>query len=141
MAQDVRIERQFAVEPHEVFAAFTDEQQWAAWMWPPRMQTHATVDARSGGRFSFHSEVADLGCSGTFRAVTAWEDGGGYLDLSWQWDGDGHVSRVVVEVTGSPAGTSLVLTHAANRDDSQCEQHREGWDSCLDRLAEHLLAS
>ena len=141
MGQDVRIERRFAAEPQEVFTAFTGEDCWATWMWPPSMQSTSTVDARDGGRFALRSEIADLGCSGTFRAVNPPADDHGYLDLTWQWDGEGHASRVVVEVSGSPAGTTLVLIHSKNQDDAEASRHREGWDDCLDRLAEHLLAS
>jgi uncharacterized protein YndB with AHSA1/START domain len=141
MAHDVRIERRFAAEPREVFTAFAGEDGWAAWMWPPSMQATGSLDARDGGSFALRSEPADLGCSGTVRAVNPPDDDRGYLDLTWQWDGDGHASRVVVEVTGSPAGTTLVLTHTLNQDEDEARRHREGWDDCLDRLAEHLLAS
>ncbi len=145
MAEDARVVRQFAPEPAEVLAAFTDADRWAQWMWPPHLQTVVRTDPREGGRFSVRSEVADAGFSGTYRAVRLPEDDGpGYLDLTWQWDGDAHATRVVVQVDSADrraAGTILSVTHTENRDADETARHEQGWNDCLDRLAEFLVAS
>lgn len=145
MADDARVTRQFAAEPAEVLAAFTDAERWARWMWPAHMQSAVSTDPREGGRFAVRSEVADLGVSGTYRAVRQPEDDGpGYLDLTWQWDGDAHATRVLVQVDSSAyraAGTVLTVTHTENRDADETERHEQGWNDCLDRLAEFLVAS
>ncbi len=144
MSEDVRLVRQFASEPAEVLAAFTDADRWAEWMWPPHLQTSVTTDPREGGRFAVRSEVADLGFSGTYRAVRApGADRPGYLDMTWQWDGDGHATRVVVQVDSADraAGCTLTVTHTENRDADETARHVQGWNDCLDRLAEYLVSS
>lgn len=144
MSEDVRVVRQFASEPAEVLAAFTDGDRWAEWMWPPHLQTSVTTDPREGGRFTVRSEVADLGVSGAYRAVREpADDGPGYLDLTWRWDGDGHATRVLVQVDAAAmaAGTVLTVTHTENRDPDETARHDQGWNDCLDRLAEYLVAS
>jgi uncharacterized protein YndB with AHSA1/START domain len=60
------------------------------------------------------------------------------LVLDWGWRGEDARTTVAVSLEPSSAGTALTLTHAGNADDEAAENHRAGWESCLDRLPAHL---
>ena len=64
------------------------------------------------------------------------------LVYSWQVDGaSGTLERVTVRFQADRAGsTEVIVTHERIGDEAIREQHRRGWEGCLQGLADHLAA-
>ncbi len=60
--------------------------------------------------------------------------------LTWRWEDNPTMGDTVVTIELLPRGgaTELVLTHQRLTDDKLREDHRYGWNGCLDRLAATL---
>ncbi|MDB5076136.1 MAG: Activator of Hsp90 ATPase 1 family protein [Chloroflexi bacterium] len=133
----VELRRTFAGSCDTVFEAWTEPPLLAQWWWPARFQTTHEVDLHVGGRYRFAS--ADLPGMGVL-CVT-----GRYLELrtpeklvySWVWEGaDSPETIVTAEFHCMGSRTEVVLRHAHFADEGERDNHVQGWNDCLDRLAE-----
>ena len=127
----VAITRRFAAPPERVWDAFTDPAALMAWFWPSTWQTTVTADVREGGRYRISSVVGDMAVSGAYRELSPPHR----LVMTWRWDGDADHSVVTIELAPAGDGTEMRLRHEGLADDPARDQHEQGWNDCLDRLA------
>jgi uncharacterized protein YndB with AHSA1/START domain len=147
----LQVRRTFAAPLEKVFAAWTEPEQLEKWMCrdvPEHTIIHHQQDIRTGGRYRMEIRDPAKGETywgqGTYREVTPPEK----LVFTWAWSKDrpdgpsmhpgSHETLVTVEFFARGDSTEVVLTHtglgtAALRDD-----HKGGWNGCLDVLAKVL---
>jgi uncharacterized protein YndB with AHSA1/START domain len=126
--------RSIAAPPERVWSAFTNADQYAAWIWPPTWNTECEIDLRIGG--VFHVGAAEQGLSVNGKYVEI--DPITRLVMTWRWgDAPGESTlTITLEPTGS--GTNLVLNHENFPDEESRKNHEQGWSDCLDRLPPYL---
>ena len=123
------------------FDAFVNSESMKGWMCPRGMTTPLIeVDPKVGGRFRITMRSRD---GEQFTAVGAYREISrpGRVIYTWQWEG-GPMPPVETLITVSfsekDGGTELRMTHSGFPDEAMCESHKEGWGSCLNRLADML---
>jgi uncharacterized protein YndB with AHSA1/START domain len=119
-----------------VYAAWTDPEKMLRWWGPDAGPTvSATADVRPGGRFEvvFRTEDGEEHTSyGVYREVVADQK----LVFTWHWRATPEQeSTVTVLLEAVNGGTELTLIHEGFPDDSQRDDHREGWSGALHKLA------
>ncbi|HKC48407.1 MAG TPA: SRPBCC domain-containing protein [Gemmatimonadales bacterium] len=133
------VRKTIAATPERLFAAWTEPTQVVRW-WGPDGVTciGAEVDLRVGGHYRIGNRLpdgAELWISGTFEAVER------PLRLIYSWRIEGapaDAERVTVVFEGRGLETEVTVTHARILSQEQSEQHRLGWEGCLDHLAAHF---
>jgi uncharacterized protein YndB with AHSA1/START domain len=127
-----------------VFKAWTDAAHVAQW-WGPQgfITTFCQMDIRPGGAFRFCMRSpagTDHWKRGFYREIVeperivftfAWEDASG---------NPGHETLITVRFEALGERTRLTLQQAAFETVAQCDDHRTGWTSCLERFATWLAA-
>jgi uncharacterized protein YndB with AHSA1/START domain len=122
--------RSIAASPERVWSAFTNADEYAAWIWPTEWNTTCEIDLRVGGAFRVASEERGLSIQGTYREI----DPITRLVMNWTQtnrDGDSLLT-ILIEPVGD--GTSLALTHENFPDEASQADHERGWTDCLSRL-------
>ena len=140
-AVELRLERQLPATPERVFAAFTDEGQFAQW-WGPEGMTcpRAEIDARVGGRYRAsirRPDGAEMWVGGVYREV----DPPRRLVFTWAWEENGtpgHEMLVALTFERSGAGTRLSLRQTKFLSNESRDQHEHGWASSLNCLEQYL---
>ncbi|MFB9238629.1 SRPBCC domain-containing protein [Plantactinospora siamensis] len=117
-----------------VWSAWTDAEVLTDWFWPPRFDTAAELDPRPDGRFRIAGPGGGIAVSGVYREVDRPER----LVFSWQWDGDPAQTLVTVRFRTVDLGTEVSICHEGFTDDTDRQNHIDGWESCLDRLRDHV---
>lgn len=138
----LELRRQLPVAPARAFAAWTDPAELLEWWGPKGVRCIAAdIDLRVGGTYRIVNELPDqsvLCIEGIFEVVTAPTR----LQYTWSTDRDGDAAeRVDVRFIGNENGTEIVVRHSRIPDQSLVEDHRFGWQGCLDGLATHLQPS
>ncbi len=132
-----QVNRVFPAPRERVFRALTNPEDLARW-WGPNAT--AEVDLRVGGTFRLGMDLMGgerLVSFGTYREIQAPER----LVYSWAWESEPTaVTLVTVELRDRGAETEVLLTHAENTSEEQAENHRQGWNYCLDRLVKLVEA-
>jgi uncharacterized protein YndB with AHSA1/START domain len=126
-----------------VFKAWTDTAHVARW-WGPRgfVTTFCDMDIRPGGAFRVcmrSPQGTDHWKRGVYREIIAPER----IVFTFAWedaDGNpGHELLTTVTFAEHGDGTKLTLHQALFRTAEDCESHRTGWTSCLERFAEYVV--
>jgi uncharacterized protein YndB with AHSA1/START domain len=126
--------RSIAAAPERVWAAFTNADEYVAWVWPAEWNSTCEIDLRVGGTFRVASEERGLSIQGTYVEI----DPITRLVLNWtQTDREGD-SLLTISIEPSADGTDLVLTHENFPDEESRANHELGWTDCLSRLPAHL---
>lgn len=133
MQATVEIERDLSAPPDRVWRALTEADELSAWFWPERFAAVAVSDPVEDGVWRVVSDVVGMGVSGRYEGACA----PGWARWTWRWDGEEQESTVSVGLEPTYAGTRLRVVHSGLRHED-LDSHREGWESCLDRLPEHL---
>ena|ERR1700678_695729 len=122
--------------PETALAAFTEADVLAQWWGSGEL----TADLVSGGRYTIRFAAIDKVMTGQ---VAGYEPGR-FLEFSWAWahTPDDPPRTVVVTVDGDRAGLVLTVLHGPHGDRERervaREEHREGWEFFLPRLARVL---
>jgi uncharacterized protein YndB with AHSA1/START domain len=126
--------RTIAAAPQRVWDAFTDADEYAAWIWPSEWNTTCEIDLRVGGVFRVASEERGLSIQGVYAEIDP------ITRLVMNWTQTSRVGDSVLTITIEPDGdgTSLVLTQENFPDDASREDHERGWTDCLSRLPGYL---
>jgi uncharacterized protein YndB with AHSA1/START domain len=123
--------------PERAFDAWLTADELAAWWWPHIRDTTYTIDARPGGSYAIRSAAAGIGVEGEVVSI----DRPRALRLTWRWLDDG-VAQVEEPVTvafeADGDGTRVVVAHALDELAAEGDGIRQGWESVLERLAEHV---
>lgn len=140
----LRLSRSIAAPRERVFRAWTDGETVKRWWAPEGCEvTIAHVDARVGGRYRIRMQAPDgkqFTVGGVFQVVQP----PARLVFTWQWEPgtasagvieetDRVETLVTVELVDRGATTEVVITHALPSAASR-DGHRQGWESCLNRL-------
>ena len=130
----ITLSRTVAATPEQVFTAWTDAEQLAAWWWPQLGGTTYDVDARPGGRFRIHGPAIGATVTGVYTEV----DRPRRLAFTWRWEDDDRSEAavedaVLVTFQRVDAGTLVTVAHTstAHLPDGGAEQ---GWSDVMDRL-------
>jgi len=126
-----------------VFKAWTEPEHLARW-WGPRGfdLPSCRIELRTGGAYLFHMrgpDGLDHWSSGHFREVVEPELlvlVGGWVDADGKPKGPESVTRVMLEDLG--AKTRLTVCQEIFESETSRDQHRRGWTSSFERLAEYL---
>lgn len=130
------VRRRIRANPERLFAAWTTASELAAWWGPKGVRcTHAEVDARVGGRYRIANALPDgqvLWISGEFLAVVPHSK----LVFTWKLEpGESDQEVVTVRFEAQGEGTEVIVVHERIDNDAKRNEHRQGWEGCLDGLA------
>ena len=135
------LSRRYPVAPEKVWRAWTDPEAVKRWWGPGPGEpvSAAELDVRVGGRFRIVFGGADGSahtCAGVYKEVVPNRK----LVFTWTWpnstpERESLVTLVFRVVEG---GTELAFTHEQLFDEKVRDDHKRGWTSLLDKLAEFL---
>jgi uncharacterized protein YndB with AHSA1/START domain len=132
----ITLSRTYPVTAQAVFDAWIDPTGFPAWFLPgSSMGVSAEIDARVGGKFKIVMKTPDneLVHDGEYLEI----DRPSRLVFTWISPGtQGEVSKVTVSLTGTLSGTRLDLTHEGLPTAESIENHTNGWDRILEKLAD-----
>ncbi|HUE86939.1 MAG TPA: SRPBCC domain-containing protein [Vicinamibacterales bacterium] len=135
--RSLEVRRVIPAPRERVFAAWTRSDEVRKWSSPaPLTVAVAEIDLRAGGRFRIEMEEpggARHRAVGEYREVTPPER----LVYTWSWEEDDSAtdSLITVEFIDRGNETEVVLTHERLRDAASRDNHRQGWNGSLERLA------
>jgi uncharacterized protein YndB with AHSA1/START domain len=126
--------RSIAAEPQRVWDAFTNADEYAAWIWPSEWNTTCSIDLRIGGEFRVASDKAGLSIKGTYVEIDP------ITRLVMNWCPTGSLDETVLTISIEPTatGAEVVLTHENFADEQSRADHERGWTDCLSRLPGYL---
>jgi uncharacterized protein YndB with AHSA1/START domain len=135
------LNREYAAPPAKVWQAWTDAtilKQWWATSAGERTSL-AELDVRVGGRYRICFGGADGNqheCAGVYQEVAKPKK----LVFTWSWPRTTpeRVSLVTILFNAKGGGTELVFRHEQFFDEAARDNHKRGWTSLLDKLAEFL---
>lgn len=59
---------------------------------------------------------------------------------TWEWNGDGEVTKVDVMFSAVPEGTAIAIMHTGFQNPQSVENHRSGWDNYIEGFIAFLAA-
>lgn len=145
------VRRTFNAPREKVFAAWADPEQVKLWMFQD-VHSHRNVfhenDIRPGGKYLVETRDSKSNevywGQGTYLEVKPPEK----ISYTWSWtlgspEGlnlhpDSADTTVVVEFFPRGNSTEVVLTHAVFCSQKDFDQHRQGWEGCLNALEQFL---
>ena len=140
-AAETRLElrRTLDAPPREVFEAWTRPETIRQWFAPgPMTVPLVEVDLRPGGRYRIAMREPDgtqYVATGTYEEVVPDER----LVFTWTWEGgDGEQTLVTVSLAERDGKTELLLVHERFATAASRSRHLDGWNGCLDKLAQRL---
>jgi uncharacterized protein len=141
----LRLTRVIKAPRARVFAAWTTPADILQWFGPDTCRALAAdMDLRPGGKYHLrlHTEnFGEIGLSGVYREVRP----PAKLVCTWNWSGnpklDAGESQVSVDFLERGEGTEVQITHEFLPSEESKEDHKHGWNGCLDKLEKHLGVS
>ncbi len=138
----LRLEKELAAPPEDVFAACVEPERLARW-WGPSGFTAPSIelDVRVGGAYRIAMQPPEgelFHLTGEFREVAPPLR----LAYTFVWkppDPDDRETVVTLWFVPTADGTNLVLEQEGFATEARYELHRDGWTEALERL-EVLLA-
>src|SRR5262249_28072570 len=143
IAEDtIVVEIDIAAPPERVFEAWTDPQQLLAW-WGDDARYRGTRwerDLRVGGKWRSEGKTAAGQSFAVCGEYTRLERPR-LLGFTWIHDW-GEVERpetkVLIELSRTPSGTHVRLTHSGFASESTRDDHHQGWTQILGWLQRYL---
>ncbi len=137
----LRMEREFAATPQQLFDAWTKADQLVRW-WGPEGVTipHHDLDIREGGDWITtmrHGDGSENTVSGVYRVIEAPKR----LVFTWAWHNDGtrgHETELALDFEPVDGGTRMVLVQKTFQSADMCDKHAMGWTSSFNDLARHV---
>ena len=141
----LRLVRVFDASRERVFDAWTDAEQFKAWMCPPGAGIdRCEIDARPGGKWLAHGYGPDgsrFAKAGVYREVKRPDR----LVFTWPYqpggsctNGDGQETTVEITFRALGERTEMTLVHGPFPDQAGFDGHNEGWKGSFDKLAGFL---
>ena len=139
----LRLQRPFLAPRETVFRAWTEPEALRRWFRVAEGYSTpiAEVDLRVGGRYRLGMRPPDgspvLIVGGIYREISPPEK----LVFTWRWETAeaGEPETIVtVEFVEHGGNTEVVLRHEGFTNEAQREQHAQGWQGCLEGLAQAL---
>ena len=136
------IERIFDAPPSLVFKAWTDPQHLVHWYGPRGFTLPSCkLDLRPGGAWRscmLSPEGREHWVRGVFREIVEPERLGFTYAHENEGEASGHETLVTVTFAEQGGKTKLTLRQAVFESVKERDSHRGGWNSSMERLAEHL---
>jgi uncharacterized protein YndB with AHSA1/START domain len=136
----LEIERLFAAPPARVFDAWMNREEWQAWIGPEGMACEVPLlEPRVGGRYQVIMHMAGGGTipvAGTFQVI----DAPRRLVFTWGWENEPD-RQSLITLTFASAGdgqTRFVLRQEGLGTAENRDNHRQGWNSALNKLDAYL---
>lgn len=134
----LEIKRIFDAPVERVFAAWKEREPFIQWLTCSTAKiTRVETDIRSGGGFRIEmtTDTGDHVLEGRYKEVTC----PSRLIFSWDWLGDPEGETwVTVQFHALQDKTEMRLIHEGFATSASCENHLDGWQKSLDRLARFL---
>ena len=138
------LSRHYPVAPEKVWRAWTDAQAVKKWWGPGPGEpvSLAELDLRAGGKFRVvfgGPQGTEHECAGVYKEVVPNRK----LVFTWSWPRTTpeRISVVTIVFKAAGSGTDLLFTHEQLFDEKVRDDHKRGWSSTLDKLAEFLEAA
>ena len=130
------VRRLIRASPERLFEAWTEPTQLRVWWGPEGVRCAAAeVDLRVGGRYRIGNTFPDgrvIVLVGEFEVIERPKR----LTYTWRVEGSpGASERVTVRFEPRDGATEVIVTHERIPDETLRDQHRRGWEGCLDGLA------
>lgn len=136
----LEIRRTFAASAEQVFAALRDPELLREWATPDEHRTESVeMDFREGGSYRRRIRFPD-GSAHVLR--------GEYLEIEpprrlvytyrWETIPDAPDTLVEMDLVERGSETEVRLVHSGFETGESADDHRAGWKSCLDQLANLL---
>lgn len=143
-ARSFTLVRVFDATPQELWDAWTNPDEAALWWHPRGVSTpreSVTIDARVGGRYAYTMINDETGES--------YPTGGVYLEvdpferLAFTWGSPDAEPEAAPKITVSldPEGERTRMTFVLAAEGAVDGDIRDGWESALDVLADHVQRS
>ncbi len=137
----LHLTRTFTAPREKIFRAWTDPETVKKWFGPVGYSTpSAEVDLRVGGQYRLGMRKLPDGeifyLTGAYREVRPPEK----LVYTWRWESQPELgeTRVTVMFRNRGNSTDVAVTHELFPTEKARDDHDEGWNSSLDRLAQAL---
>ena len=138
----LRVKRLIKAPRERVFAAWTTPADIMKWFGPETCQvTSAKLNLRPSGEYNFlvkSEKMGDVKLHGVFREVKPPSK----LVCTWNFSGNPELqfgeSQVTVEFLDRKGDTEVQITHEQLPSGEVKEDHKQGWNGCLDKLEKHL---
>jgi uncharacterized protein YndB with AHSA1/START domain len=135
----LKITRMFDASPEAVFDSWLVREQWQAWIGPEGCQCEVPLlEPKVGGRYRIQMHMSDgreIPVEGVFKIV----DRPNALAFTWGWAPGGHADTLVtLAFRAKGEQTEITLTHEGLLTPDNCENHRWGWNSTLNKLARYI---
>lgn len=138
----LEIKRFIKASRDRVYAAWTDPAQLKKWFGPENVKTRDLIaDVRVGSHFRWDCtdpEGNEVTISGEYRELQP----GRKIVFTWRLEDDedwkDHSSLVTVEFFDREGGTEIRLTHENLPSEPSRDDHKQGWNSVVDKLEEFL---
>jgi uncharacterized protein YndB with AHSA1/START domain len=141
--ETLHVQRFIRAPRDRVFRAWTNPDEILKWFAPGDCRAlKATVDLRVGGSYHFRvlTHGIEMDLVGVFREIAA----PSRLVYTWQFKGgpppDMPETVVTVDFAEKDAGTEIRITHQKLPTAEVREQHRLGWEGCLEKIAALIAA-
>ncbi len=139
----LEIKRFIKASTDRVYAAWTDPAQLRKWFGPENVTTRDLIaDVQVEGQFRWDCtdpEGNEVTISGEYRELQP----GKKIVFTWRLEEDedwkNHSSIVTVELFDREGGTELRLSHEKLPNEASRDNHKQGWNSVLDKLEKVLL--
>ncbi|HYM60796.1 MAG TPA: SRPBCC domain-containing protein [Thermoanaerobaculia bacterium] len=134
------VRKLIAATPERLFTAWTAPEHLKQWWGPPSVTcTDAEVDLRVGGGYRIANRFPDgtvVWIAGEFEAI----DPPHKLVYTWRIEPQSHTAELVtVLFEARPEGaTEVIVIHERIPDKAARETHEQGWEGCLEGLAEYV---
>lgn len=121
---------------HVPFAADRVFDAWVSSRTVIPPATGMDIDPVVGGHYRLIMDTPDFAArnDGVFLAITP----GSRLRYTWEWNADGNVTEITVDLRDDDDGCAIAITHAGFRDRTSMEQHADGWDSYVEGFTAFL---
>lgn len=118
---------------------FPVERVYEAWISSRTVIAPATamdINPVVGGHYRLIMDSPDFAATneGVFLEVRP----GSRLKYTWEWNGDGAVTEIAVDMRETGGGCDVTITHGGFRDQASMEQHADGWDSYIEGFTAFL---
>ncbi|HKU53739.1 MAG TPA: SRPBCC domain-containing protein [Rhizomicrobium sp.] len=131
----LEITRTFNASPARVFACFTNQDEWNAWVGPREGTGKVTLlEPRVGGRYRIAmyrpdgSEMAAAG--GIFQAL----EEPSHLVFTWKWEHGQDTTLVTIFLRDMGGKTEMHFRHEGFASEEDRTNHNAGWTDALDKL-------
>ena len=139
------ITKVFNASVEDVFDAWIDPEQIAAWYGPEGFTNDVhTFEVKEGGTYRLTMNAPD-GKKHPLKGQFITINRPSKLVFTWQWEkgmgeaDDGRETTVTVEFTPVGDTTEMTMTHAGFVSEKSKQMHNQGWSSSFNKLEKILV--